>query len=125
MWDHITFDKKKLSVETLDESDEQFQNIFRRLVSFSSATRAPMPKKMCNNLPNVIDSEGEKITSGHTKSKTLTAETLSFQQIRSENHNAFKTLYLNPSQVGLFSKRLVVFLSDYGTGKCCIPWSYY
>ena len=117
VWSQIIFNKKKMNSKLLSESVKQFRNMFKRLVSFSSATRAPMPKKMCQNLPNVIAPNGEKITSGHTKSTRLTAETLNFQDIRSEQNNAFKTLYLNIGQVGLFCKRLVVFLSDYGTGN--------
>ena len=54
---------------------------------------------------------------GYTPSKPSTSDAPTFDEIRKLPHDFSKSLYFNPDQLGLLKKRLVVFLSDYGSGK--------
>jgi hypothetical protein len=65
--------------------------------------------------------EGDKsmsIVAGYTPSSdaSTSASSPTFNEIRKMAHTALKVLYFNYDQIGLLTKRLLVFLCDYGSG---------
>ena len=101
----------------LRHSKQQFNTIFRRLVSFSSATMQNKPHDLCSNLSKTVGINDEKIFSGKPSKDSLSDKMPTFEKIRSMPNNATKTLFMNLDQLAILAKRLVVFLSDYGTGN--------
>lgn len=106
-------------MSSLDQknSKQQFNNIFQRLVSFSSATKQKKPHDLCHNILKNLGMNEMKLFTGVFTNNSSTSETPKFEEIRKMPNNAMKTLYMNFDQLGLLTKRLVVFMSDFGTGK--------
>ena len=105
-----------MNKSSINNAKEQFNLLFTRIVSFSSLTSH---KKLCDlsyKSPKAHDINPDKISSGIISKDPNIPDSATFDQIRSMPNNAFKVLYMNMEQIGMLAKRLVVFLSDYGTG---------
>ena len=124
VWHNIQFQELKMNRESKKELRKNFLMLFRRLVSFSSVTRTSLPKNLSKSWEQIEGANIEYIVPGYTEPGSSCSETPTFQGIRTMAHNAFKTIYFNPDQIGLLfgrlAKRLVVFFSDFGTGKTLI-----
>ena len=109
------------------ESDREYEFIFDRLVHFSSAVQQPNSKIENIAWKQIQGDCTNNISSGYTSTDSTFNSSLdtlpSFSDIRRIPHNASKILYFNPEQIGLLTKRILLFLCDYGSGKQFFNWN--
>ena len=124
VWRNIQFSDLQTDKDSKKNLQNDFVTLFRRLVSYSSVSRTTQPKSLSKGWEQVEGDRAENITSGYTEPPPLYSEQPLLSEIRQMAHNAYKAVYFNPGQFGLLfgrlAKRLVVFLSDFGTGKTLI-----
>ena len=119
IWKNVTLKKQSMSRSLMKEAKKQFNVLFSRIVSFSSTTFHKKPHDLSKKISDTLITNKEKVFSGMQSKKTSISESATFEEIRSMPSNAFKTLYMNMNQIGILAKRIVVFLSDFGTGNIC------
>ena len=120
--------------ESMSEGKQkEYKNIMQRLVGFSSLTKRKIPQYSAHAFEQVVGDIDSPIIGGFTPSKEASFFQEShpdFDAIKLMPYTAAKVLYLEKDQVGLLTKhcpRLLVFLSDFGSGKqlfilskCCV-----
>ena len=103
------------------KADIEFGHLFDRLVHFSSTIQQShsgienMAWKQIQG--NIFHSISSGYTASDLASNSAPESLPSFSDVRHMPHTASKILYFNPEQIGLLSKRILMFLSDYGSGK--------
>ena len=117
VWKNVKLKRRRMKPSALKNSMKQFNCLFRRLVSYSSATKQKKSHDLSHKLSNTTGNIKNHVFTGTPSKSNFTSDNLSFEQIREMPSTAMKILYMGYDQLGILGKRLVVFLSDFGTGR--------